>query len=381
MAAPTNIIRVDLKQRQQRQAFIDFPKELYRDDPAWVAPLDLEQTELVTPHNPFFRHGQAAFWLALQNDKVVGRISAQVDELYAPRHGQRVGYFGLFESIDDPDVATKLFQTAESWLREHNCESVHGPFNLSINQSCGLLIEGLDSPPYMMMGHARQYYPALLAAAGYTKAKDLLAYRLVLDSGPPPIALKLQQRFAKKVQLSNIQSMPRAQAYALLRDIFNDAWNDNWGFVPFTEEEFEVMGKSLNLIMDPRQAQLAYVDGQAVGMMVTLPDVYEAIRGLNGKLLPFGWARLLWRLKVKRVSRVRVPLMGVRSALHGGGLAGGVAFMLLIRAWELAMAAGYQEGELSWILEDNKAIKDVIERVGGYVYKRYRVYQKDLSSQ
>ncbi|MCG8463565.1 MAG: hypothetical protein MI750_01780 [Xanthomonadales bacterium] len=369
---------VDPKDGANLQRFIDVPKALYQDDPAWVAPLDMEQKELLTDHNHFFKHGKAAYWLARRGDQIVGRISAQIDELYEPIHKAKVGYFGLFECINDVEVAQALFTAAGQWLRERGCEAVHGPFNLSINASCGLLVEGLETPPYMMMGHARPYYPELLSACGFSKAKDLLAYRLDLALEFPPMATKLTKRFARNIKLGDIHDFPRKQAYSLMRDLFNDAWQGNWGFVPFTEEEFAAMGKNLNLIMDPRQAQFAYVDGEPVGMMVTLPDVNEALRGLNGRLLPFGWLKMLWRLKVRKVSRVRVPLMGVSSKLHGSNLAGGVAFMLLSNAWELAVEAGYSEAELSWILEDNKAIKDVIERVGGVVYKRYRIYEKSL---
>ena len=372
---------VDPKDGAHLQRFIDFPKSLYQDDPAWVAPLDMEQKELLTDHNQFFKHGKAAYWLVERDGVAVGRISAQVDALYEPIHQAKVGYFGLFECIDDVNVAKMLFAAAAEWLCEQGCEAVHGPFNLSINASCGLLVEGLDTPPYMMMGHAREYYPALLAACGFAKAKDLLAYRLDLSLEFPPTAVKLNKRFGRKIKLGDIHDFPREKAYSLMRDLFNDAWKGNWGFVPFTEEEFAAMGKNLNLIMDPRQAQFAYVDGEPVGMMVTLPDVNEALRGLNGRLLPFGWLKMLWRLKVRKVSRVRVPLMGVSSKLHGSNLAGGVAFMLLGNAWELAVEAGYSEAELSWILEDNTAIRDVIERVGGVVYKRYRVYEKSLLKQ
>lgn len=375
-----SIKSIDANNKQALQAFIDLPKSLYRNDPLWIAPLDLEQKELLTDHNHFFEHGHACYWLAYRGEQIVGRISAQIDTLYEPRHGRKVGYFGQFECVDDVQVAQVLLKQAEQWLSEQGCEAIHGPFNLSINASCGLLVDGFETPPYMMMGHAHRYYQNLLAACGYEKVKDLLAYRLELNSGPPEIAQKLKRRFQRKVTLGDIRRYPRSQAYELLRTLFNDAWHDNWGFVPFTESEFKAMGKNLNLIMDPRQAQIAYVDDKPVGMMVTLPDVNEAIRGLNGRLFPFGWVKMLWRLKVAKVSRVRVPLMGVSSQLHGGGLAGGVAFMLLINAWEMTMAAGYREAELSWILEDNKAIKDVIERVGGVVYKRYRVFEKVLSS-
>lgn len=374
-----SIVAVALNDQRALRDFIDLPKRLYRDDPLWIAPLDLEQRELLSPaKNPFFEHGRAAFWLACRDGRVVGRISAQVDELYEKIHGDRVGYFGLLEAEDDAEVFQRLLEQAEVWLRQQSCLAVRGPFSLSINASCGLLVDGFNTPPYMMMNHAPAYYAKQLERCSYGKSKDLLAYHITMTGGPTSIARQIRRRYEKRVDLRTLDPRQREQGYELMREIFNDAWSANWGFVPFTKMEFQEMGKHLTLLMDPRQAQLAYVDGEAVGMMATLPNINEAITGLNGKLFPLGWARLLWRLKVRGVSGVRVALMGVRRHLHDTPVAGGVAFMMLARAWELSVDKGHDQAELSWILEDNTAIKGVIERIGGTVYKRYRIYEKSL---
>ncbi|GAB4181098.1 MAG: protein YghO [Wenzhouxiangellaceae bacterium] len=370
----------DPSRRRDLNAFIQFPKRLYAADPLWIAPLDLEQRETLGRKNPFFEHAHGRLWLAWRNGQVVGRIAAHVDQLYEQTHGEKVGWFGFFECEDQAEIAATLLDHAASWLRGQGCTRVRGPFNPSINGCCGLLIDGFDTPPYMMMPHTPPHYPALVAAAGFEPAQELLAYRLDLADPMPAATRRLVQRFQKRIELRSLAEFDRAKGFALMRDIFNDAWQHNWGFVPFTENEFNAMGKELTLVMDSRQAQLAFLDGRAVGMMATVPDINQAIRGLNGKLLPFGWFHFLKRLKGRGVNRVRVPLMGVRSELHGTSMAAGVAFCMLARAWDLSLEKGIVEAEMSWILKDNKPIRDVIERIGGKAYKRYHIYEKSLSS-
>ena len=369
-----------LRDKTDRRRFIDLPKHLHAGDPNWIAPLDMEIRELLDTNQPFYAHGVSAQWLATDDGRTVGRISAQIDHLHEQEHGERVGYFGLLEAEDRADVFHALLDTACAWLRERGCVSVRGPFDLSINQRCGLLVEGFERPPYVMMGHAPHYYGERIEACGFARARDLLAYLLDVSKPTPAIAHKLARKYRQRIRLRHMGWSGRRRDLDAMRHIFNDAWAGNWGFVPFTRAEFDQMGRELLLVANRRQAQIADWDGAPGAIMVTLPDVNQAARELDGKLLPFGWARLLWRLKVSGVPGVRVALLGVRRDLQGSPAASALAFLLLTRAWELARADGHTEAELSWILEDNRNIRGIIEHVGGVAYKRYRIYEKDLET-
>ena len=367
-----------LRGKQDLQRFIDLPKRLHAGDPNWIAPLDMELRELLDKKQPYHAHAESAQWLATDDGRTVGRISAQIDHLHEQQHGERVGYFGLLEAEDRDDVFQALLDTACAWLRERGCSSVRGPFDLSINARCGLLVDGFDRPPYVMMGHAPPHYRTRIEACGFAGARDLLAYRLDVNRPTPAIARKLARKYDSRIRLRHMGWTGRRRDLDAMRRIFNDAWAGNWGFVPFTRAEFKKMGQELLLVANRRQAQIADWDGEPGAIMVTLPNLNEAARGLDGRLLPLGWLRLLWRLKVRGVSGIRVALLGVRRDLQGSPAASALAFLLLNRAWELAGADGHTEAELSWILEDNHNIRDIIEHVGGVAYKRYRIYEKVL---
>jgi len=370
-----------LRDKRDLRRFIDLPKRLHAGDPNWIAPLDLEIRELLDTHQPFHAHGESAQWLATDGGRTVGRISAQIDHLHEQYHGERVGYFGLLEAEDRQKVFQALLDTACTWLREHGCESVRGPFDLSINARCGLLVQGYEHPPYVMMGHAPPYYSKRIEACGFAGVRDLLAYLLDLTRPTPAITRKLERKYRNRVRLRHMGWTGRRRDLDAMRRIFNDAWAGNWGFVPFTRAEFDKLGQELLVVANRRQAQVADWDGEPGAIMVTLPNINEAASGLDGRLLPVGWARLLWRLKLRGVAGVRVALLGVRRDLQGSPAASALAFLLLTRAWELARADGHTEAELSWILEDNRNIRDIIEHVGGVAYKRYRIYEQVMEPQ
>lgn len=378
MNVPGTLRVTPLDGKAAERAFWALPQRLYQDDPHWVPPLLLERHELLSVRNPLFEHARHRAWLAWRGDEVVGRISAQVDTLHEQTHGERVGYFGLLEAQDDPAVFAALFGTAEDWLREQGMTEARGPFNLSINEECGLLVDGFNTPPMVMMGHARPYYASRIEAQGYVKAKDLLAY--IVDTGFrfSPAAQRVLDRERGQVGLRPVDFKHLDRDIAILRDIFNDAWAGNWGFVPFTEAEFKALGQLVRWLVDPGFVQIAEVAGEPVAMIAVLPNINEAIADLNGRLLPFGWARLLWRLKVRHPKGVRVALMGVRQRVQRTRLGTALAMLVIDAARQTALRRGVAQAEMSWILEDNRGMRSIIESLGSRCYKRYRIYGKAL---
>jgi GNAT superfamily N-acetyltransferase len=364
--------------RQVRRQFIRLPWSLYTGDPAWVPPLLLERREHLSSRNPFFDHARYRAWIAYRGEKPVGRISAQIDRLHLERYQDAAGFFGLLEGEDDPEVFRILLHTAETWLRSQGMRRILGPFNLSINQECGLLVEGFDTPPMVMMGHARPYYAGRLEEQGYGKAKDLLAYRISADFTLSPIMEALLARAAKRVQVRCLRRDRFPEELRVLQDIFEDAWSNNWGFIPFTEREFHHVGQMLRLLVPDDLVQIAEVDGEPAAMIVAFPNVNEAIHDLNGRLFPFGWLKLLWRLKVRHLSTLRVPLMGVRKQYQNSRVGAALALGVIVAAREPAVNRGIRQAEMSWILEDNMGMRNIIESLGGTAYKRYRIYGKEL---
>jgi GNAT superfamily N-acetyltransferase len=284
----------------------------------------------------------------------------------------------LLESEDHEETFHSLFEVAEDWLRQKGMQRVRGPFNLSINDECGLLVDGFDSPPPIMLGHALPYCGRRVEEQGYAKEQDLLAY-LVRSDVPPPRHLQgLVSRFAGRVK---VRAMRRDRFYddlEIIRDIFEDAWSGNWGFIPFTPAEFAELGKNLKFLVDAEAVRIAELDGEPAAMIVMFPNINEIIKDLNGRLLPFGWLKLLWQVKVAGVKSARIPLMGVRRRYQGSLLGAALALMVIDPIHERARRQGIAEVDMSWILEQNQGMRKIIDSVGGRIYKRYRIYQKDL---
>lgn len=359
--------------------FLSIPASVYRGDPAWIPPLMLERRQALAPDHPYFQHAEWSAWVAYRGETAVGRISAQVDRLHQELHGDATGYFGMLEAIDDAEVFETLFAAAEAWLRERQMQRAVGPFNLGINQEIGLLVEGFETSPYFMMGHAAPYYGPRVEACGYRRATDLLAYEIVPEFEVTPVMARLMRRMRSQVVVRTLDRKHLAEELEILRDIFNDAWSENWGFVPFTHEEFQAVGRELTMLLPRDFIQIAEVDGEPAAFMVMLPNLNEAIRDLHGRLLPFGWAKLLWRLFVRFPRTARIPLMGVRKQYHNTRLGPGLAFMVIYAMRAPAVRKQVKLVELSWILEDNEGMRNIIESIGGRISKRYRMYEKELS--
>jgi hypothetical protein len=375
-----NLKICSLHNRRQREQFIRLPWQVYRNDPCWIPPLLAERRQHLDPHrNPFFRHADVAGWLAVIDDRPAGRISAQIDHLHQERYGDGAGFFGHLEAINDPAVFAALLDTAGDWLRERGMHSIRGPLNFSVNQECGLLVDGFDTPPMVMMGHAPPWYAARLEEQGFTKAMDLLAWRVNADFTPPSFFTRMAPRLAGRVRLRRLDMSHFATELALIRDIYEDAWENNWGFIPFTAAELKELGRSLRFLVPPELVRFAEVDGEPAAMMVVFPNLNEAIRDLDGRLLPIGWLRLLWRLKVAGVKTIRIPLMGVRRRFQNSRLGAALALMLITSLQQEALRRGVETAEMSWILENNDGMSHINEAIGGVPYKRYRIYEKALA--
>lgn len=363
--------------------FIHVPWSIYADDPHWVPPLKLERRLHFTRHNPFFEHAEWAAWVAYRGKRAVGRISAQIDRLSLERHADDTGSFGLIEAENDREIFARLFEAAERWLRDQGMVRVRGPFNLSINDECGLLVDGFDSAPSIMMGHAPRYYGEQLDACGYQKAVDVFAYRMHPDF---PLTDSMQKIIDRSNRIRkgafSLRSLRREEInneIEVLRDIFNEAWDQNWGFVPFTEAEFRELGMLLKSIVDVDFIKIGELDGEPISFIVCLPNINEFIADLNGRLLPFGWAKLLLRLKTSHPKSVRVPLMGIRKEFQGGLTGSGISLGMIHAIKDAVLRHDATEVEMGWILEHNKSMRSIIEAIGGVVAKRYRMYEKVLA--
>ncbi len=369
-----------VENRRALKQFVLLPARLHADDRNWVQPLMFERLEHLNPkRNPWFDHAEVAFWLACRPGRPVGRISAQVDHLHLERHADATGHFGFLEAEDDAEVFAALFEAAEAWLKARGMRRVTGPFSLSINDESGLLVEGFETPPYVMMGHAPRYYAPRVEEQGYRTAKNLIAY--IYDVTAPPLrAKRMLDRLGQGAGLSfRPMDMRRFdEELQMIVDIFNEAWSDNWSFVRMTPAEARYMGKNLKPIIRPEHAWIGEVEGEPAAMTVALPNLNEAITDLNGRLLPFGWAKLLWRLKIRGTRSGRMALMGVRKRYQGTprGAALAVGVVEAMRSWHAAHGA--KQAELSWVLEDNRPVRDMIELLGGQAYKTYRIYEKSL---
>lgn len=368
--------------RADRKAFIELPWSIYADDPNWVPPLKQDIANLIGGRrtNPWFEHARAVFFLARRDGKLVGRISAQMDDLVLERR-PGLGQWGMFETIDDPAVAAALIGTAEEWLRAQGAERAQGPMSLSIWDEPGLLVSGFDAPPAIMMGHHRPEYAQFILDAGYSGMKDLHSWELPISDGFPERVNRIVAAGEKnrRIRIREVDLRHFNEEAAIILGILNEAWAHNWGFTPLTDAEVAHVGKKLRPVVRSDLVRIAEYDGEPVAFMLTLPDINELIGDLNGELLPFGWAKLLWRLRKSRVRRMRVPLMGVRTRLQGSRTASLLAFMMIEYIRRSAIANyGAQIAEIGWIVEDNQAMVSIAEAIESQISRTYRVYEKQL---
>lgn len=372
--------------KADRKAFVDLPFRLYANDPNWVPPLKDEVYGLITPgKNPWFEHGEAQLFLAERGGQAVGRISAHIDHLalqQPPEQGMGpgVGNWGLFEA-EDNEVGAALMQAAEDWLRGKGMNRSLGPLSISIWDEPGLLVKGHDHPPVVMMGHNSAEYEAWIEGAGYGGIKDLYTYRVPIDVDFPPIVRRVVQSGERneKITIRRIDKSRFDEEAALILGILNDAWSDNWGFIPLTDSEIAYAGKKLKPIVFADLIRIAEVDGEPVAFMMTIPDINVKLAGFGGSLFPFNWIKLLWWLRNPQGGIVRVPLMGVVKKLQASRMASQLALMLIEYIRRDANGKyNANWGEFGWVLEDNGPMRSVGDAVGGVVNKIYRLYEKQL---
>jgi hypothetical protein len=366
-----------------RRSFVDLAWTLYAGDPNWRPPLKDEVHALIAgpKRNPWFLHGRAAFFLARRDGRDVGRISAQVCDLVQERR-PGLGQWGLFETIDDAEVAAALIRAAEGWLREQGMTRAQGPISISIWDEPGLLVAGFDSPPKVMMGHHLPWYERHIREAGYVGVKDLHAWSVPVDRPFPEFVNRIVAAGEKnrRIRVRPVELNRFAAEARTILEILNEAWSNNWGFVPLTDAEVAHVGKKLKPIVIPSQILIAEYDGEPVAFMMSLPDVNELTRDLDGRLFPFGWAKLLWRLRNPQVEWFRVPLMGVKTKLQGTRTASLLAFMMIEGVRRTGVANhGARWAEIGWILEDNGPMVSIAEAVGAEITKTYRVFEADLA--
>ncbi|MFO1255447.1 MAG: N-acetyltransferase [Sphingomonadaceae bacterium] len=368
------------------KAFIDLGYRLNRSDPNWVPPLRSEVVEMLTPgKNPFHEHARMQLFLAWRGGTAVGRISAHIDELALTQPasqgmGPGTGNWGLLEATDEA-AAHALIARAEEWLREQGMTRVLAPLSLSVWEEPGLLTKGHDHPPTVMMGHDNPAYQAWIEHDGYKLAKKLATYELDITQEFPPLIKRIVQSGERneRIVIRNVEIKHFDREARIICEILNDAWSDNWGFVPFTEAEIVHTGKKLKPLVREDLIMIAEYDGRPVAFMMTLPDLNEPMKAIGGKLFPFGWAKLLWWLKKPHGTTMRVPLMGVLKEYQSSRLASQLAFMMIekIRA-NSVRDYGYTRGEIGWILEDNQGMVAIAEAIDSRINKEYTIYEKDL---
>lgn len=365
-----------------RKAFIAAGKVPYQGDPNFIAPLEFEVAARLDPAaNPALKDAEVQLFIAKKDGAVAGRISAFINPLYLARYGEKTGHFGFLDAIDDADVFNALLIAAADWMHARGMKKIAGPFSFSVNEECGLLIDGFDTPPYVMMPHGRDWYQRHVEAAGFAKAMDMYALRYIpRRQFIPERRMQFVERAlsSPKVNIRTLDMKNFSAEIATLVDIFKDAWSDNWGFVPMTEAQIAHMAKELRPIIEKYNIIFCEYDGEPVAFGLVLPNVMQAIRDFDGKLLPFNWIRFLWRLKVKKLPEARMPLMGVRKKLHGKPIGAAFAYKIIEMVNSANMDNGVVSSELSWILETNKDMLTMLTDLGGEIYKTYRIYEREL---
>lgn len=362
--------------KKERKQFIDFPYQHYSDDEHWIPPLKMEQKKLIdTENNPFFENGDIALFLAEQDGELCGRIAAIQDRRYNAHHENKTGFFGFFECIDDQTVTDLLFKVAGDWLKQRGHTDVLGPANPSMMDEIGVLVDGFEYEPSFMMPYHKPYYNELITNAGFVKAMDMYAFRVTQATVTLDRIYRAEEivrRRLPKLRIREIDKKNLDREVEIVRNIFNQSWSENWGFIPLSKKELEDLAKDLKLILDPKVAHIAEVDGEPVAFSIALPDLNQALKHTDGTLFPTGIFKLLWHRR--NINQIRTALMGVIPKYQGKG----IDALLHKEAIINGKQEGYKSSELSWVLESNKNMIRVAEKIGADIEKTYRMYRKDL---
>ncbi len=362
----------EVKNQHDLMTFIRFPWEIYKGDRYWVPPLIKDQRQKFNPTHPFRSHSEMTLFLARKGGKVAGRIAGTIDHNYIEFHQEKVGFFGFFESLPDKEVAEILLLRVADWLKKHGMEKMAGPMNPSTNDECGLLIEGFDAPPCLMMPFNPRYYPSLLENFGLKKRMDLYAYLLEESSFHLDRLDRITERLKKREPQLHVRPIHLGhfdEELKIIKEIYNQAWSKNWGFVPLTDEEMDLLAKDLKPLVVSDLVLFAYWGGEPVGFSVSLPDYNDVLKHLNGKIGLWGMFKFLYYSK--KIKKIRVMLLGVKHAFQKKGVEG----LLYIETFRRGIRKGYHRAECSWILEENVLMQHGIEAMGGKRYKTYRIYE------
>jgi hypothetical protein len=361
--------------------FMRVTEIVYAGDRNWVEPLRFDLSARLTPgKNPFFERGELALFTAWKDGKLAGRVSAQIDHEHLHRYHDATGFFGFFDTIDDDEVGQALIERAAKWLSARGMKTMRGPLSMTMYEEVGTLIDGFDMPPSLLMQHARPWQDRVALSTGLAKAKDLYAWRF--DVGNIPARAEkawAETKAIPEVKLRSVQPRHMERELRMIQDIFNDAWEHNWGHVPATDAEVKKTAEDLRLILDPEMAFIAEVHGKAVGMCIALPNINEVIHDFRGRLSPVNVAKLVYRLKVKRPKSARLMMLGISSEMRGVKKYAGLSHALYVEVAKRGERRGYRWGELSWTLEDNRPINLGIKSMGARVYKTYRIYEKPVA--
>jgi len=360
--------------------FLEVPFALYQHDPHWVAPILSDRAKVLGDENPFFAHARMTLWVAVRDGRDVGCIAVIIDDRHNERYREATAFFGFFDAVNDPVVSRLLFEAVRSYARQVGMQRILGPMNPSINEECGLLVEGFDSPPVLMMTYNPRSYAALIEGQGFRKAKDLLAYWFPLEEKPLERLSRVADRFRKRapdITVRNVTKAGLARDLAKIREVYNEAWEKNWGFVPMTPEEMDFMAARLKPLLVAELLWIAEAkkpDGglEPIAFMLMLPDYNVAIAPTRGRLLPFGWLKFL--LAQRRIKTVRVVTLGVKLPWRKSG----VQSIMMADSLRFLLGKGYTGAEVSWLLEDNELVIGAVRLWGGKLYKTYRIYEKPL---
>lgn len=363
-------------EKDERKEFIEFPYTHYAGNPNWVAPLKIEQKKLInTEKNPFYNNGEIALFLAEHNGKPAGRIAAIIDHRYNEYHQTKTGFFGFFESIDNQQVTNLLFKVAEDWLQDRGMTEMLGPANPSMMDEVGILVQGFDKPPSILMPYHKSYYDKLITGAGLEKAMDLMTYEVNqegVDRDRMNRAVEIVRKRLPDLKIRKVNLKKIRDEVKIIRDIFNAAWKNNWGYIPLSEAEFDQLAKDLKSIVDDDFAHIAEINGKPVAFSVALPDYNQVFIKMNGTLFPTGLIKLLWNKR--KINKIRTALMGVLPEHQGKG----IDALLHHESIENGLKRGFWSSEVGWILENNVNMIRVAERIGGTLDKVYRMYSKKL---
>ena len=368
------------RSKRDLNRFFDVADRVYRGDPNWVPPLRADVAKVFSKKNPFFEHAEIQLFVARRGGEDLGRIAAILDRAHNEFHAEQTAFFGFFETVDDREISGALLETASRWARERGLKILRGPANPSLNDEAGLLVEGYDRPPVLMMTYNPRYYVDLLEGAGFRKAKDLLAYWFEIGTEPLAHFIRINERFRRRsadILVREVSKKSLAADLPKIREVYNEAWEKNWGFVPMTPKEMDFMAARLKPLLDENflflaEAQKADGSLEPVGFMLSLPDYNAAIQPLEGRLLPFGWLKFL--LGIKKIRILRVVTLGLKKDYRMRG----IQSLMFERGLRAALKRGFTGCEVSWMLEDNELVLRSVRLWGGKPYKTYRIYDKSL---